>query len=246
MEEKRPLRIAGKTDGFGAQYQAKLSGVALARKEGRCYCHAPFDTMEHLDGGDETVSDMEAFGGMRSDACCNTQNVETRLYADEVHWSAKPSDYYTSDVRRELRDMYDANPKRKTDACEVVIHARRGDSHPSHEYAKRHNPDGDPRFTSDTRLQSTVAQAKARFPDEKVCVFSEGDRESFPALPADVELHLNGSIRDTFHSMVTAPRLVVADSSFSYTAGLLNQNQVYVTNRHWWHRPLDHWESLAE
>ena len=236
--------IDGKSDGFGAQYQAKMSGIALSRKESRCYCHEPFKTMEHLDDTGESVADMEAFCGLRSDRCCDRTDMSTVPISDAVHWAKRPSEYYSDDVLAEIRAMYDSGPKpRVPSECDIVIHARRGDTDPSHQYAKRHHPQGDPRFTSDSRIAKTIERMKHDFPGEQICVFSEGKKTDF-RLPRDVKLYLNGSVRSVFHAMVSAPRLVIADSSFSYTAGLINQNAVYTTNPEWWHKPLDRWHQL--
>lgn len=230
VQQMSSVSIDGKSDGFGAQYQAKLSGIALARQQGRCYCHTPFVEMEHLE--DETVLSMEAFGGLRSDPCCDPLNTETIPFAQEVHYASDPSTYYTDNVRQYLRQLYDSNTKEKKDNCDVIIHARRGDQ-----------KNGDPRFTSDARIIKTVEKAKEWFPTEQICLFSEGKAEDFHFVKG-VDLHLNGSVRDTFHSMVSAPHLVVADSSFSYTAALLNENDVIVTNSDWWHKPLSHWRTM--
>ena len=142
-----------------------------------------------------------------------------------------------------LRQLYNSNAKEKKDNCDVIIHARRGDAHPSSDYAQKNNPNGDPRFTSDSRIIKTVEKVKEWFSTKQICLFSEGEAEDF-AFVEGVDLHLNGSVRDTFHSMVSAPHLVVADSSFSYTAALLNENDVIVTNPDWWHKPLSHWRTM--
>ena len=59
-----------------------------------------------------------------------------------------------------------------------------------------------------------------------------------------VDVHLNGNVKESFHMMVSARRLVIAKSSFSYVAGLLNKNNVYYANQNWWHKPLDHWSYI--
>jgi GH25 family lysozyme M1 (1,4-beta-N-acetylmuramidase) len=39
--------ITGKCDGFGAQYQSILSGIALCKAENYIYVHTPMKTIEH-------------------------------------------------------------------------------------------------------------------------------------------------------------------------------------------------------
>lgn len=86
-------------------------------------------------------------------------------------------------------------------------------------------------------------------PPKPICVhiFSEGKLEDFIDIKeninnATVHFHLQENIKNTFHAMVEADVLVVAKSSFSYTAALLNKNKI-ISNliENWWHKPLESW-----
>lgn len=68
---RRGITIAGKTDAFGAQLQAQLSGVAFAHQRGLQYVHTPMgrgNQMDHALHGvvDEDSHDFDHFGGMGS------------------------------------------------------------------------------------------------------------------------------------------------------------------------------------
>ena len=229
----KSVGVDGKTDGFGAQYQAKMSGFAISRHENKSYCHIPFKFMEHLDKTKETVKSMEDFTGLKSDNKCDFKKMSVQPFYSDVHDSDNPSKYYTNEVRKELFDMYSTTHKPEREICDIVIHARKGDADASN-----------PRFTTNDRISSTAKVMSDTFPNEKICIFSEGKKEDFDFLNDKYTLHLNGDIKKSFHSMVTANRLVIADSSFSYTAGLINQNDVYYTNSNWWHKPLNHWKKI--
>ena len=58
-----------------------------------------------------------------------------------------------------------------------------------------------------------------------------------------VVMHINEEIQLTFHHLVMADVLVLARSSFSYCAGLLNKN-IKIANliTNWWHKPLRSWQ----
>ena len=58
-------------------------------------------------------------------------------------------------------------------------------------------------------------------------------------------LDLQEDIKNTFHAMVEADILIVAKSSFSYTAALLNKNKI-IKNliENWWHKPLESWTKI--
>ena len=81
---------------------------------------------------------------------------------------------------------------------------------------------------------------KKLYPDYNINVFSEGKEEEFNELRHErVSLKLNVDIETTFHSLVSAKVLVMAKSSFSYCAAILNTNTIFYLN--FWHKPLAHW-----
>ena len=87
--------------------------------------------------------------------------------------------------------------------------------------------------------------------NQSICIFSEGDESDFNAFNLThrfphTRLYLNGGIREAFHSVMVAPRLVMARSSFSYAAALLNTEQIfyYKVRRMAVEKPLDHWQRL--
>jgi hypothetical protein len=52
-------------------------------------------------------------------------------------------------------------------------------------------------------------------------------------------MHLNGDVFECLHSLITADILVMAKSSFSYTAALLSRGIVIYSP--FWHAPLQQW-----
>jgi len=57
---------------------------------------------------------------------------------------------------------------------------------------------------------------------------------------ADVVLHADESIEDTFTGLVLANALVISPSSFSYAAAILSEGDVYY--QRFWHPPLPGWK----
>ena len=58
----------------------------------------------------------------------------------------------------------------------------------------------------------------------------------------EIVLHMNENIQSTFHHLVMANVLIIAKSSFSYCAALLNKNTIIANLiRNWWHKPLSSW-----
>jgi hypothetical protein len=72
-------------------------------------------------------------------------------------------------------------------------------------------------------------------------IYSQGNINDFNELVADdVIFHLNEKILDTFTDLVFADILLTAVSSFSYTAALLSNNEIWYLT--FWHTPLKSWK----
>ena len=87
--------IRGKTDGFGAQYQAIMSGIAYCNYHGYIYVHTPFKQIEH----NVDVEKANEFIGIIP------ENFEwIKIYAEEysqfVHNFATPSIFYNHQTTR--------------------------------------------------------------------------------------------------------------------------------------------------
>jgi len=229
-----------KHDGFGAQYQCQLAAIAVARHKGQCYMHTNFDTDGFHKVTDTTVAtfDAEKFTGLKSDTGPNctgdSKDIKTPLAAEcgMGPEGGCADQYYTKEVRREMRSMYDSTPKPPTDhSCEVAFHVRRGDVQ------------GGGRWTSNTVIEDVITST---FSNKTVCIYSEGKDSDFGTLQAldNVKFKLNGDVGTAFHGLVAAPELVIASSSFSYTAAMLNSGQVYYVKR-FWHHMLADWKQVT-
>lgn len=145
--------------------------------------------------------------------------------------------YYTPEVRQTLREMYDTSTVGKHNhGCDIAFHIRRGDVGASDTY----------RYTPNSEVRQHLDKLSSRFPAETICVLSEGKPEDFDVGNAKVVFKLNEDVRQTFHTMVTSPRIVVSKSTFPYSAALLNTGHImHYLAPSGGHRPLDHWEDLA-
>jgi hypothetical protein len=230
--------ITGKTDGFGAQYQAMLSGLAFCTcKKGYTYVHSPFTTIEH--GVD--VNKANIFIGINNNNNNNNNNNKLipsditikKPLEPEVHWSLKPSRYYTDKVLTIIRQYYYSTEKPVVDNIDIAIHIRRGD-------VTKGN-----RYIDNSFYKQLIIQLQAKYPNYKITIFSEGNYEDFKDLGLDENsFMLNMDVFVTFHSLVCAKVLIQSYSSFSYCAGLLNTNTVYYFDG-FWHKKLDKWLKIS-
>jgi len=225
--------IAGKKDGFGSQYQAIMSGIAICAKKGYTYVHTPFKKIDH--GGN--VDELNKFIGLKNDTTYDEnalKNMITEEYSKEVHDSENPSIYYTDAVLKRIREAYYSTEKPKISDVDIAIHIRRGD-------VKSDDPDG--RYITNTIYLKAINALKKIYPTYKILIFSQGTPEDFKELGLNENnFRLNEPIRTTFHSLVSAKVLVMSKSSLSYSAAILNRNKVYY--QPFWHKPLDNWINI--
>jgi len=232
---KRPkiITITGKGDGFGAQFQAIMSGFAFARYNACIYRHTAFKSLTHYNHPIE----MNNFCGFKSDKDDNPNHKVdiTDDYIKPVHRSCTPYIFYTQDVLDEMRELYMTTEKPSECKYDVAIHIRRGDV-----ISNSKIRDIQIRYTSNELYLAVMNFIRKKYNNISFCIYSEGNEEDFELLKNDdVVFSLNKNIKNTFHEMVTAKILVMAKSSFSYCAALLSQGEIFYIP--FWHRPLKHW-----
>ena len=199
-------------DGLGMQLFQVMSTFVYAQMHGLTYVHRP---VRHPDA-DESI-------GLGAGEL-NVKNVKERVktcswmnrYA--VRWGG---------VLESLKEKYWSVSRTRYDLGEksVAIHVRRGDVRCR---MKR-------RFTSNDTIRTLQRQLSGV---GKFHLFSQGNPEDFREFD-DTVLHLNEDPLDTFHHLVSADILIMAKSSFSYTAALLSNGvKIYEP---FFYLPLDDW-----
>jgi len=225
------LTIAGKKDGFGAQYQALMSGIAFCEYKNYSYIHTPFETIEHT----ETTESLNRFIGIKSDDGVGKEIPDmTEPFIPQVHFSENPSLFYTPHVLQKIKRMYYSVAKPDKCKYDIAIHIRRGDIKPS---AKE-------RYTSNEFYSTLITEFKCKYPHYKIGIYSVGQERDFGGLNLEnIYFCLNEDIEKSFHDLVTAKILVTSKSSFSYSAALLSEGDIYYLP--FWHRPLSQWTVLS-
>ena len=229
-------------DGFGAQYQSIMSGIAYCEKMKYKFHFTRFKTIEHIKTSQE-VDSLTNFIGIPT----KKENIKCDIsesFSKIVHGAIKPSYFYTPYVLTKIRRYYYSTSKPIIkNQSEISIHIRRGDV-----VSDSSNNNINIRYTSNVVYSKIINFLTKKYPDKKITIYSQGKLEDFKDLQSinrsKISLFLNGDIKETFHRLVSSNILVTSKSSFSYTAAILNTNKIYYLD--FWHKPLDHWELLSK
>ena len=230
------LTIKGKTDGFGCQLNAKLSGFAFCDNHPNYrYVHTPFSTVSHGYRGKEDVEKINEFMGIPDNRRGKKIHSVFRCM-DKVF--NNPNDWYTNKTLAKLRSWYWKSPKPNV-SPDIVVHIRRGD-------IQKHRRDGNRyrRFQPNSWYNKVIPKIASNYPEDfRIDIHSEGEYGEFISIfedwPKDLIKRTTLKICETnsttddfnmlnaFHDMVSAKVLVQSKSGMSYTAGIYNENDVY-------------------
>jgi hypothetical protein len=246
-----------KLDGGGSQVHQTLAVRAFCRALDIPYAHRAFSAMEHARGPDEVERWEQLFGlgqdSPRADDLPMPLVSLPRFVRNPWLWrrpcvltgvevhpfiAANPGAY--DSVRVDARRNYRGVPPPREDdgTLAVAVHVRRGDA------VGKAN-----RFTPDAvvvRWIAAVQEAASRLGwSTTVTVFSQGAAGMFSAyVDTGARLSLDGDPLDAINRMVHADVLIMARSSFSYVAGLLNTHGVVLCEPHK-HPPMRDWEVVV-
>ena len=217
-------------DGFGAQYQAIMSGIVFCKFNNYNYIHTPFKKVGH----NQNSKLLNNFIGIP--ILLNKNNIKIDIkekYSRKVHRCIKPSRYYTKEAIDIIKKYYYSTPKPVIDDIDIAIHIRRGDVRKG------------TRFTPNSYYNKIIKFLNSKYPNYNIKIFSQGKLKNFSDIIGNnISFELNTDIQRTFHSLVSAKILVTAKSSFSYSAAILNSNEIFYIN--FWHQPLNHWKRVSK
>ena len=232
------LTITGKTDGFGCQYNAVLSGMAFCDKHNSYrYVHTPFYSVSHGYESKENVDKLNQLIGMPAGRAGKKIHAKYP-YMKKVFNNI--NNYYTDSFISKVRSYY-WNGKNAVDS-DIVVHIRRGDMN------KNYRLRGGTRYQTNDYYNKLIPRVIKPYPDHyKIVIHSEGDYSEFESMtkgwPQSIINRLVWKLGkkfqadcefDTitaFHEMVCAKVLIQSKSGMSFTAGVLNKNDVYFMSK---------------
>jgi hypothetical protein len=225
--------IKGCFAGFGMQYLCILSGIVYCKYKNYVYIHTPFIFIDLcLD-----VAKANNFIGIKQNFELYDNNCELIEKKGEIEVIKTPSIYFTNDVLEYIRGCYFKAEKPVIGPIDIAIHIRRGD------VSKEENSE---RYTDNSFYVEIIKKLKVKYPTYTITIFSEGKYEDFNDLGLEENcLKLNVDIFETFHSLVCSKVLIQSLSTFSYCAGIINENIVYYHDS-FWCKKLDNWLKLSD
>mmetsp|Transcript_64500 Transcript_64500/g.133660 ORF Transcript_64500/g.133660 Transcript_64500/m.133660 type:complete len:411 (-) Transcript_64500:62-1294(-) len=154
---------------------------------------------------------------------------------------------FLSQLRKSTLLLRHATPYFRRKGMNVVIHIRRGDEVPPNPSARMVN---NKHYASDTLYLDFLRMFRQRVQNVDVHIISTTE-DGFPSQNFDVyrnlgvQVHLDGDIIDDWAHMAQADLLLIAPSTYSWVAGLLNEKCVAIYNLFQYPIVLD-WIELSE
>ena len=247
------LTIRGKTDGFGCQWNAKLSGMAVCYNSGGSlrYVHTPFTNVGHCWRGELEVKAINNFVGVPDNRIGSKLHVVQRFNPKVF---ANPSGYYSNYVLDKIRSHYWSTEKPTPSDSEIAVHIRRGD------VQIERGGDRRARHVKNDWYNHILPKIAQKYPSHyRMAIYSEGEFQEFSSIiegwPKDLIertafrlANPNISFQEfdmitTYHHFVTAKVFIMSKSGLSYTAGIFNEGDVYFVGSQARGQkfPLRHW-----
>ena len=264
--------IRGRTDGFGSQYNAILSGLAFCEHSPDYnYVHTPLRDVSHGWRDKQKVAELNEFIGIpdgREDK--EIHKSETRNKT--LGLDSQPSNWYDDKTLEKIRNYYWSSAKPRPCKQDIVVHMRRGDINVSDRLKKdgrsAHSGASKRRYTGNEWYRDRIPWIAAKYPKcYTIAIHSEGDAnvkdpmyefnsvmDGWPQslkdrttwkIAIDCIADQEHSLKVALHEMVTAKVFLMGRSSLSYVAALLSEGDVFYQGSGQNNGyPLDHWRVI--
>ena len=223
-------------DGFGAQYQNIIWDMCYAEKNNYEFEYTPFTRMSHNYNNDsDFFQKKDNFINLKNNFLLSGREKE-QLKPDVVYPVVNGNIKIVSEskILKKIKSLFwEGKEKKFKEGFNVAVHVRRPNK-------------------NDNRLRGSdtpdkiylriieIIREKYKNKNPKFHIYSQGSIEKFKNYENnDTLFHLDEELEDTFLSLVSADVLVTSASSFSYTAAMLSDNEVYYHK--FWHTPFTNW-----
>lgn len=228
-------------DGFGAQLQNIIWAYIYCKMNNYEYYYQPFLNMEHnYDNDINFVKNIEDYLNFKEQFNLSNYNIKdlsslnTRTCYDYIERNILSHNY--EKYLNEFKEYFYKNKELNyfnNYYTNVAVHIRRPNKHDDRIEGAN---------TPDDYYLNVIKNIKEKYFYKYLIfhIYSQGDLENFKIYEnPDTILHINENMLDTFKGMVFSDILVTSASSFSYSASLLNNGEIYY--KPFWHPPMNNW-----
>jgi len=239
------------TDGFGAQYQKMIETYIYCIFNNLPFVYKPFEKVEHnYDKDPKFIDKLEELINLKP----NIINIQPGMVVEHLEYYTcilffedNIDLYLESEPMKFLKDCFwknkkDVNPFRtikknedNRDLLNIAVHIRR-------ENMEDNGEANDRITTPNSTYLEVMNNIRKKYAGKEMVfhIYSQGIIEQFKELEAeDVLFYLNDDIVKTFIGMVSANILVISPSSFSYSAALISDGEIYYKD--FWHVAKSTW-----
>ena len=228
-----------RTDGFGAQYQTIINTILYCKKMDKIFVYTPINSIEHNYDNDslflQKVENMMNIKIYKTVYEIEKSNVSTLHGNTALNFFDKNMNNLDTEISEIKKDFWQNNEKScfKNDFFNIAVHIRR----PNKVDIRLNGSD-----TPDKYYLDKINNLRQKYKEKKILfhIYSQGELSNFDKyISDDTILKINMNIFDTFTEMVAADALIMSRSSFSYSAAVLSDGDIYYQN--FWHPPMKHW-----
>lgn len=266
MSVKQYFTQPCRDDGFGGHYQSIIYTILYAEKHGGEYVYSKPNFVNIY--GEENQEYLENIMNLSKNYKTVEEVGKENVIQVSVEFIISTIDqnidyYFTNSAElKKIRDCFKENKnldiiqnklvtESEDKVVNIAIHIRRpnnltydlGSSLQDVDFNDL--PSISNRFIHDDYYMFVIDNFRKTNSDKKLKfhIISEGEIEKFAKYnQEDTEIHLNESIETTFIRMIMADYLVLSASSFSYSAALLNENNIVYKD--FWHPKLKTWKTI--
>lgn len=225
-------------DGFGAQYQTIIYSAIYTEFFGYKFAYTPFSKIAHNYTNDPNfLSKKEELINLKRNFPSSSEVYPIKILPSSIYAEidSKPDVFFSSKSFFNIKRLFWENKKKqKTNTKIIAVHIRRPNLHDIGTYG----------YSEDEYFLKAIETVKNKYNNQAVVhIYSQGENQILKAFQSkNFIFHLNESIEKTFFEMASADALIMSKGSFSYTAALMSEGEIFYLP--FWHPPLSHWKII--
>jgi hypothetical protein len=269
LQKKRTVECyitcSGNSDGVGAQAHAILSTILFAKLYGLEYVHTPFTSIQHNNSQKkewEKIWESFFLFGVNKLCISSVKESVSKTYFlkhplllfkkynflyvvrnchEFVDFIPDSYPLILNEIRTNFRRSHFVNVNKIKQVKKISIHLRRGDVS---NYGVNANRCTD--FSVIIKLLNIISDFLIENNIQyEVDIYSQGKENDFVDFRnSQTNLKINHDEFETFKGLMNSDILIMAKSSFSYTAALLSEGLIFYDK--FWHKPLKSWVNYRE